>query len=216
MLTSKFYSARETGSRRLLVVLHGLGDSAAGYEWMPPVLGLPWLNYLLVNAPDEYYGGFSWYDLAGDPEPGVLRSRQLLNRLLDDLAHRGFPSEETALFGFSQGCLMTLETGLRYPHRLAALVGVSGYVLDPHKLLQELSPAASQLRILVTHGTMDPLIPCAATRQRIEVLRSGGVPIEWREFPKAHTIDDQQELPLIRRFLTDAFTVSIGSRSGGS
>ena len=58
--------AEEKGSRRLLIMLHGLGDSMEGYRWVPEALDLPWLNYLLVNAPDSYYGGYSWYDFAGD------------------------------------------------------------------------------------------------------------------------------------------------------
>ena len=61
MLDSELIPAREK-SNRLLIMLHGLGDSIAGYRWMPEALDLPWLNYLLVNAPDQYYGGYSWYD----------------------------------------------------------------------------------------------------------------------------------------------------------
>ena len=37
-------------------MLHGLGDSIEGYRWMPEALDLPWLNYLLVNAPDANMG----------------------------------------------------------------------------------------------------------------------------------------------------------------
>ena len=57
MLVTELVPAREPDSRRLMVVLHGLGDSMDGYRWMPQELDLPWLNYLLVNAPDDYYGG---------------------------------------------------------------------------------------------------------------------------------------------------------------
>ena len=46
-----------------MVMLHGLGDSIEGYRWWPEALGLPWLNHLLVNAPDDYYGGYSWFDI---------------------------------------------------------------------------------------------------------------------------------------------------------
>ena len=46
-------------------------------------MNLPWLNYLLVNAPDEYYGGYSWYDFIGEITPGVQRSRELLFELLE-------------------------------------------------------------------------------------------------------------------------------------
>ncbi len=69
MLDSEFFPAAKKSSR-LMVILHGLGDSSAGFRWLPAALNLPWMNYLLVNAPDAYYGGFSWYDFATDPTTG--------------------------------------------------------------------------------------------------------------------------------------------------
>src|SRR5262245_21960032 len=109
MLNAEFIAAK--GSKRLLVALHGLGDSPAGYRWMPQELAIPNLNYLLVNAPDPYYTGYSWYDFSGDEGVGIQRSRKLLFELLDAQCERGFPTEETVLFGFSQGCLMTVDVG---------------------------------------------------------------------------------------------------------
>lgn len=206
MLTHELLPAHEAGSRGLLVVLHGLGDSLEGYRWMPAELRLPWLNYLLVNAPDDYFGGYSWYDLYGHPAPGIARSRRLLTELLDTLPGRGFPAAQTALFGFSQGCLMALETGLRYPHRLAGLVGISGYLQDVAALLQELSPVARQQRILMTHGRHDPLIPIEPVRKQAELLRQAGLQLEWREFDKAHTLAGEEELAVIRDFLQACFT----------
>jgi phospholipase/carboxylesterase len=195
--------ARETDSTRLLIALHGLGDSMEGYRDVPNWLQVPWMNYLLVNAPDPYYGGYSWYDFAGDPVPGIRRSRTLLMTLLDSLRPK-FPSEQTVLFGFSQGCLMTLETGLRYSHKLAALVGISGYVHDAPRLAKELSPVAHEQKILWTHGTRDPLIPLAGVREQKDTLKSAGLNIEWREFQKEHTILPQ-EIAVIRDFVVKAF-----------
>ena len=204
-LDTTYISATEKDSRRLMIVLHGLGDSSAGYEWLPAMMRLPWMNYLLVNAPDQYYGGYSWFDIYGDAEPGVMRSLRLLNELLDAQRSKGFPTEQTVLFGFSQGCLMTLEAGLRYPHRFAGLVGISGFLLDPERLLRELPPIAREQRLLVTHGTEDPLLPIAATRDRIKILQKAGLSIEWREFPKVHTIDGETELSVIREFVRARF-----------
>jgi phospholipase/carboxylesterase len=204
MLESQLIHAAEPNSKRLMIILHGLGDSMAGYAWVPQMLRLPWLNYLLVNAPDPYYGGFSWYDYMGDAATGVRRSIQLLGGLLDAQRQLGFPTEQTVLSGFSQGCLVTLETGLRYPHRFAALIGLSGYVLDPEKLLREAAPVAKEQRVLVTHGRQDPLIPFAQVKQQMEQLRAGGVPLEWREFDKPHTIVDA-EIALLREFVEQSF-----------
>lgn len=200
-LVTELLPARDTAPPRLMVVLHGLGDSMDGYRWLPDELRLPWLNYLLVNAPDDYFGGYSWYDIYGEAGPGIVRSRQLLTALLDGLPAWGFQHERVVVFGFSQGCLMTLETGLRYPRRLAGLVGVSGYVQDVKLLVQEVSPLARQTKILMTHGTQDPLLPIAPVRRQVHALREAGLDLSWHEFEKQHTIAGEAELSVIRDFV---------------
>lgn len=206
MLKTEFIPAATPGSTRMLVALHGLGDRAEGYRWLPETMALPAMNYLLVNAPDDYFGGFSWYDYQGQAAPGIERSRRMLFDLLDKLRQDGFPPEQTTLFGFSQGCLMVIDVGFRYPHRLAGLVGVSGYVHEPATLLKELAPVAKEQRMLFTHGTRDPVIPCADVREQVRQLTAAGLRIEWREFAKAHTIAGREELNLFRDFIDAPWT----------
>ncbi|KAF0180846.1 MAG: serine esterase [Limisphaerales bacterium] len=205
MLTSELIPAAQKDSRRLLVALHGLGDSMDGYRWLPEAMNLPWLNYLLVNAPDDYFGGYSWFDFPGDATPGVLRSTRLLVELLDAQRQQDFPTEETVLFGFSQGCVMAMEAGLRYPHRFAGIVGVSGWVPDPARLLREASPLARDQRLLLTHGLFDPLLPIAPVREQVRQLRAAGLQVEWHEFAKEHTIAGEAELAVIHRFVVAAY-----------
>ena len=200
MLYSEFIPATDSQSRRLMVMLHGLGDSLEGFRWLPEALGLPGLNYLLVNAPDEYYGGYSWFDL-DNPGPGIERSRQLLFELLDDLRTKNFPSEQITVGGFSQGSLMTVEVGLSYPHLLAGLVGISGWVFDPEKLIRDRPPVAARQRLLLTHGTADPMIPIVKPRSQIPFLKSSGINVTWHEFAKGHTIAGEPELAVIREFI---------------
>ena len=185
-------------------MLHGLADSIEGYRWLPDMLRLDWLNYLLVNAPDEYYGGYSWYDFAGDPVPGVARSCKLLSDLLDDTGIKGFPSDQTILGGFSQGCLMSLETGLRCPQRLAGIIGISGYICDPAKLIRELSPVAKQQRVLMTHGTQDPIIPMQLAERSQQALRKHGYEVEWHSYPMPHAVCGE-EVEALGAFLASAF-----------
>lgn len=205
MLVTDFIPAQEKESRRLMIVLHGLGDSMEGYRWMPEALRLPWLNYLLVNAPDAYYSGFSWYDFANNPAPGIKRSRELLFQLFDGLRTKDFATNQTILFGFSQGCLMTIEVGLRYPHLFAGLIGVSGYAHEPEKLLKEISPVGMQQRFLITHGTQDTLVPFQNVKEQVKLFQSNGVQMEWREFHKAHTIAGEEEISVVRQFIESSF-----------
>jgi phospholipase/carboxylesterase len=203
MLHSELVPAADKNSRPWMVLLHGLGDSLDGWRWFPEAMNLPWLNYLLVNAPDDYYGGFSWFNLGEveDMVPGVQRSRKMLFDLLDDLRAKGLPTEQITLAGFSQGCLMSIEVGLRYPHRLAGIVGISGWVFQVEKLVQELSPVAKQQRLLMTHGTGDPMVPIEKVRPQIPRLKAAGLQIEWREFAKAHTVAGEAEISVIRNFV---------------
>lgn len=205
-------AAAEAGSRRSMVVLHGLGDSREGYRWLPPALSLHWMNYLLVDAPDPYFGGFSWYDFSGDPAPGIERSRRLLFDVVESLEARGCPAAQMIVFGFSQGCLMAWELGLRYPKRFAGLIGISGYLHDPRGLVEAMSPVARRQRFLITHGTLDPLIPCEGVREQVRLMREAGVRIEWHEFPKAHTIHDEPELRVIRDFVVSCYVGEPGGR----
>jgi phospholipase/carboxylesterase len=200
MLQRELLKAPTEGSKDLLIALHGLGDSMEGYRFLPEVLQLPSLNVLLLNAPDGYYGGFSWFDFAADPGPGVERSYRLMEDLLKDTEAQGFPPERTLLFGFSQGCLMSIETGLRYDKRLAGIIGVSGYIHNPERLLKLMSPVAKEQRFLLTHGTRDPLIPFKPVRDQFELLKRAGVQFEFYEFDKEHTIIPR-EIELFRRFI---------------
>lgn len=172
-----------------------------GYRWLPPTLNLPWLNYLLVNAPDGYYEGFSWFDIYRDTEIGIKRSRGALFELIDDLKAKKFAVEQMMFFGFSQGCLMAMEVGLRYPAVFAGLVAISGWPHRPDRLVHELSPFARQQSFLVTHGTQDPLVPFNEAKKAFTMLKEAGVQIDWREFPKAHTIAGEEEIDIIRTFV---------------
>jgi phospholipase/carboxylesterase len=201
MLRTQFIPATGPPSRRLMIVLHGLGDSVEGWLWLPAALRLPWLNFLLVNAPEPYYGGWSWYDI--DSGAGLESSRQLLFQLLDGL--KEYPAGQIVFSGFSQGCLMSIEVGARYPRRFAGIAGISGYVHEPEQLVRELSPVARQQRFLLTHGTHDPLIPIEKVRSQVALLKKAGLKIDWREFVKAHTVAGEEELAVVRRFIEESF-----------
>ena len=186
--------------QHLVIVLHGLGDSMDGYRWLPATLNVPHFSYLLVNAPDSYYGGYSWYDFAKDPRPGVERSREWL---FQTIRAQKTPAENIFLFGFSQGCLMTLEVALRYPERLRGLVGISGYAFEPEEGITTLSPVAKEQAILMTHGLYDSLIPIDAVRQQVKLLQGAGLNIQWHELPKDHTIMGETEIAIIRQFMLE-------------
>ena len=67
--------------KQLVVVLHGRGDSAEGFLWLQEMLAIDSLDFLLLDAPDPYVIGFSWYDLPPNQLPGIVGSRRLLGEV---------------------------------------------------------------------------------------------------------------------------------------
>ena len=204
-LDSSIIKAANGDSPYWMAVLHGLGDSMEGYRWMPDQMRLPWLNYLLINAPDPYFTGYSWFDIEGDREPGIRRSRDLLFQTLDTFrSQESVRADHLFVFGFSQGCVMTVETGFRYSHQLAGCIGVSGFIHRADALVADQSSHAKQQRFLMTHGTQDPLIPSGPVKDQMGLLQRQGFNFKWQEYPKEHTIYGEVELQCFREFLENA------------
>jgi phospholipase/carboxylesterase len=193
----RFIGATQPSSK-LVIGLHGRGDSLAGLGWLPQAVGLDEVNYLLLNAPDPWEDGYSWYDLAPDQEPGIRRSRARLVALLDQLGQQGWESHDVVLFGFSQGCLMAMDVGQRYAKPLAGICGISGYLFFPNRIAAEALPHARTMPWLITHGTRDQLLPIETTREHVRLLQAVGIPVEWHEIDKGHVFHPRQETPLIR------------------
>lgn len=205
----RFVAARRP-SGKLVLGLHGRGDSAAGLGWLPQAIGLEAVNYLFLNGPDDWEPGYSWYDLPPHQEPGIRRSRERLFALLDLLGQQGWDNRDIVLFGFSQGCLMSLDVGLRYPKPLAGVCGVSGYLFFPDRIAAEAQPHALTMPWLITHGTRDEVLPIATTREHVTLLKAAGVPVDWHEIAKGHVVHPRVETPLIRTFLRQALGLADG------
>ncbi len=194
----------ELPSDKLIVILHGRGDSSEGFRFFPQMMRLKEVNYLLLDAPFEYFTGFSWYDLPPNQLPGIEYSKSILTQTFDLLFEERFSPENTILFGFSQGSLLTFEFGSRYQHALAGYIAVSGYVYDPDKILAEMNPAVNKGNWLCTHGYEDDVLDFKVSQSQVVLLQEGGFDIDFRAYHKPHSVDEQ-ELFEIKEWIENRF-----------
>ena len=186
-----------------VVWLHGLG--ADGNDFVPIVgeLGLPkdhGIKFVFPHAavqPVTINNGMpmrAWYDILSltrmerQDTAGTERSAKRIAGLLDAERAAGIASERLILAGFSQGCAMTLHTGLRYPHRLGGLLALSGYLPMHTTLAAEAAPANKDVPILMCHGQYDPVLPLVLGKSSAEILTAAGYPVDWREYPMQHQV----------------------------
>ena len=189
-------------SKKLMIILHGRGDSSDGFVGLPPLLAIDSMNYILFDAPFEYFTGFSWYQLPPNQLPGIEYSSKLLKKDLDTLFESDFHAEESFLFGFSQGALLNFEFGARYHKKLAGYIGVSGYIYDAPKLLQEMQQELKGADWLCTHGKEDTVLPFETTQKQIGLLQNGGFNIEFRAYHKEHNLD-KDEIETIAQWMRE-------------
>lgn len=187
-------------SKKLMIILHGRGDSSEGFVGLPPYLNIDEMNYLLLDAPFEYFSGHSWYQLPPDQLPGIEYSSKLLTTVLDELFDEQFNAEESFLFGFSQGSLLTFEFGTRYHKVLAGYIAVSGYIYDTHKLIEDMRSEVIASNWLCTHGIYDNVLAYETSKEQIEFLQKNGFEVEFKSYEKDHSIA-ADELKMIAEWM---------------
>jgi len=193
-----------TAPRAAVIVLHGLG--ADGNDFVPVAHELELaavgpVRFVFPHAPTRpvtINGGYvmrAWYDILGldarerrEDEPGLRESQGLVEALIEREKERGIAAARIVLAGFSQGCAMTLMTGLRHRERLAGLVGLSGYLPLAAATEAERHDANRDVPIFLAHGSADPVIPIARARQSRDALVAMGHAVEWHEYAMPHSV----------------------------
>ena len=187
-------------SKKLMIILHGRGDSSEGFRGLPPFLDIDEMNYLLLDAPFEYFTGYSWYQLPPDQLEGITYSSKVLTKILDEVFEERFNAEESFLFGFSQGSLLTFEFGARYKKVLAGYIAISGYIYDADKILVDMNKDVLKSNWLCTHGTLDEVLPFDASKKQVQTLQDGGFGVEFKSYEKEHSID-KDEIEMISQWI---------------
>ena len=183
---------------RLVILLHGLGADGNDLIGLAPYWArlLPTAEFLSPNAPfpcDMAPYGYQWFS-SQDRSPaavlaGVRAAVPFLDAFIETaLAERGLDDGDLALVGFSQGTMMSLFVGLRRAKPAAGILGFSGRLLAAELLASELR---SRPRILLVHGTGDPLVPYKSLAAAEAALTEAGVPVETLTCPGiGHSIDE--------------------------
>jgi phospholipase/carboxylesterase len=183
----------------VVILLHGLGADGDDLIGLAPYFAevLPEAEFLSPHAPypcDMAPFGRQWFSLQ-DRRPetmlaGLEAVRPVVESYLDAvLDSRGLTAADLALVGFSQGTMLALHTALRRPAPIAALVGFSGLLPGPDRLLREIS---ARPPVLLVHGEEDPVVDFGFMDLAARALAALEVPVETLARPGlGHSIDDE-------------------------
>ena len=199
------YLEKETGANptNAVIWLHGLGADGYDFEPLVPALEIspqtP-TRFIFPHAPVRpvtVNGGMAmraWYDILtpalvrAEDAQGILASEQMIAALIAQQNARGIPSDRIVLAGFSQGCAMTLHTGLRYADKLAGLIGLSGYLPLADQAVAHWQAANRDTPIFLAHGTEDPIVTLDRGQSTERLLAAHNYAVQWHTYPMPHSV----------------------------
>jgi phospholipase/carboxylesterase len=197
----------KTPATACVIWLHGLGDSGNGFAPVVPVLGLPQnhtIRFVFPHAPEQAvtinqgHVMRSWYDIKSmdlhnrADMDGVLASEKRVQALIQEQVKSGIPASNIVLAGFSQGGVLSLFTGLRYPEKLAGIMALSCYLPTADTLPEKCHPANQSTVILQNHGEQDDVVPMSAGQMAHQLLKADGYDATWKSYRMPHSVLPEQ------------------------
>ena len=125
---------------------------------------LPNTIFICPDAPEKCAAsptGFQWFDLM-DQTPEQVLSKSLvaeskLNKLIDEVKDKNnLLANQIVIGGFSQGCMISLQTGIKRKDTINSIIGYSGRIIDTEHLGKNI---ISKPNILLMHGDSDQIVP---------------------------------------------------------
>jgi phospholipase/carboxylesterase len=198
-----------------IIWLHGLGADGHDFEPLVPELvrkGERAWRFVFPNAPIRpvtINGGMpmrAWYDIKGfdrtmaEDLAGFRDTDQRIRTLIAAQAALGIRATRIVLAGFSQGGAASLYSAPRCPERLAGVMALSCYLPLQNSLQAERAAANDATPIFLAHGMADQTLPLSLGLNSRDVLKAGGYPVEWHQYPMGHSVCEA-EIADIRHFL---------------
>ena len=124
---------------------------------------LPDTIFICPDAPEKCAAsptGFQWFDLM-DQTPEQVLSKSLvaenkLNKLIDEVKEKNnLKASEITIGGFSQGCMLTLQTGIKRKDKINSIIGYSGRIIDTNHLSKNIN---SRPNVILMHGDIDQIV----------------------------------------------------------
>ena len=175
--------------RQGVILCHGYGGdgkdiSSLAINWQR---FLPDAIFLCPNAPEVCTvnpQGYQWFDLTSEKEEVILEKSLMaegkLNTFLDQVFDN-FELEPTnlALVGFSQGCMVSIQVGLKKKEQINCIIGYSGKVINQKHLSNNIN---SKPKIFLMHGANDTIVPSTHLLEAKEYLNKCGLKIKIKLF----------------------------------
>ena len=205
---------RGGGDGPAIVLCHGFGAPGDDLVSLARVIDAgPGVRWFFPEAPLELRLGFgvagrAWWEidmarleqlmrradvqqLIQDTPAGLAEARAALEACIDALVRdHGVARDRMILGGFSQGAMVSTEVALHAAQPFAGVVLLSGALISAPRWTLAARVTGPSLRVLMTHGRADPLLPFEGAEMLRALLEGAGASVAWAPHNGQHEIPE--------------------------
>ena len=175
--------------KNAVILCHGYGGDGKDIS----ILANYWKTYLpdtifiCPDAPEKCAAsptGFQWFDLL-DQTPEQVLAKSLvaenkLNKLIDEVKEKNnLKASEIIIGGFSQGCMITLQTGIKRKDKINSIIGYSGRIISTEHLSQNIN---ARPNVILMHGDIDQIVTIDSFLEAKEFFGKHNYKVETKVF----------------------------------
>ena len=175
--------------KNAVILCHGYGGDGKDIS----ILANYWRAYLpdtifiCPDAPEKCAAspsGFQWFDLIDQtPEQVLAKSfvaENKLNKIIDEVKNKNnLNANQIIVGGFSQGCMISLQTGLKRKDQINSIIGYSGRIIDTEHLSKNI---ISRPKIILMHGDKDQVVSIDSLLESKDFFSNHNYEIETKIF----------------------------------
>jgi len=175
--------------KQAVILCHGYGGdgndiSSLAIHWQR---FLPESIFLCPNAPEVCSInplGFQWFDLSIEAEEVILEKSLIAEKKLiifidQVLNNLQLEPKNLALVGFSQGCMISIQAGLKNKKNLSCIIGYSGKVINQRHLSDNIN---SKPKLFLMHGDRDTIVSPTHLLESKEYLLNHKIKVKTKLF----------------------------------
>ena len=175
--------------KNIVILCHGYGGDGKDIS----ILANYWKNYLpetmflCPDAPEKCAvssQGFQWFDLMDQTKEQILSksliAENILTKYIENVCKEfDLLFDKISLCGFSQGCMISLQTGIKSKQKLNSILGYSGKIIDKNHLEKNIN---SKPNVLLMHGDKDEIVPVSSLLEAKEFFNKIDYKIQTKIF----------------------------------
>ena len=179
----------EDKPKNAVILCHGYGGDGKDISLLANYWKshLPNTIFICPDAPEKCAvspSGFQWFDLM-DQTPDQILTKSLvaeikLNKLIDEIKEEyNLLANQIVISGFSQGCMISLQTGIKRKDKINSIIGYSGKIINLEHLSKNI---VSRPNIILMHGDIDQVVTIDGLLEAKDFFANNDYKIETKIF----------------------------------